>query len=645
MNPIRRPRPRALGALLLCVCLVASGGIAALPAASIASPAGDVVAGQAIVHFVATATQSARAAALRAAGAQAIRPLLVRDHALVSVHASLPAALERLAAQPTIESAEPNRLARVQLEQPSDPCTATVANPPCPSGWHLAAIAAQSSWARYPAVYYPPASKLAIPSAQRVAVAVPDTAVQRTNADFRNGGSSEDAALGGQIDVAGMNGFAGLPPTSGPAAYHGTYVAGLVAASANNGYASAGVAYHADLLPLAVVNGDTGAAETAKLADAIVYAQQRGARVINLSLGLLAPDGTVEAAIRQVTTSANPPLVVAAAGNYGNDQPFYPAWFDNVVAVGGTDAMDRKAPCSNYGAKISVVAPAKGVASITSDGFMVAPDCGTSAATPQVSALAAALFAQNPSRTPAQVRAIIEQTADDLGTPGRDDVFGHGRINADRALGLGAGPQTSRATAAPVRAGGGASTVAAIATGASAIRQAEMFLDRQPSGPADRGFPVGAADGIFDSTYEVLQTNFSAGSLTVGPHRVYVRAMDSSNQWGPVASAVMYADGIAPTISALQATNVVRPLDGGSTITFTALDDYSSTINYDVEVMLAGQPGLRVFRIERVVAPVGVQRITWTPRAIEAPGSYTVRITLRDQVSNTTAASTTFVMV
>lgn len=626
---------------LLCVAVaIASAGAVAAPAKRLRAVL-DHVPGQAVVRFVAGASMEQRADALRRAGATMIRPMLVRDHALVATAAPL----ARLIAQSAITHAEPNRLARIQFTQPNDPCLATVASPPCPSAWHLAAIAAQPSWARYPGVTYPPASKLAVPAVQRIKVAVLDTAVQRTNADFRNGGSSEDAALGGQLDIASMNGFAGLPPTSGPAAYHGTYVAGLVAASANNGFASAGVGYHADLLPLAVVNSDTGAAETATLADAIVYAHQRGARVINLSLGLLAPDGAVDNAIRQVTTGAGPALVVAAAGNYGNNQPFYPAWFDNVLAVGGTDASDRKAPCSNFGPKISVVAPAKGVASITSEGFMVAPECGTSAATPQVSALAAALFAQDPSRTPAQVRAIIEATADDLGEPGRDDVFGHGRINADRALGSGAGPQTARLQATPVRANGGVSTITAVATAGTTVANAEMFLDRLPAGPHDRGFSVGAADGVFDSGYEALQANFNAGSLATGPHRVYVRAMDASGVWGPLASAVMYADGGMPTIAQLQATNVMRPLDAGSIITFFAADDYSPTINYDVDVTLLGQQGLRVWRAERIVAPAGVQRITWTPRAIEAPGSYTVRVTLRDQVGNSSAASTTFVMV
>lgn len=607
--------------------------------------AAPFVRGQAVVRFAPDATPQQRRAALRAAHARLIRPLLVRDFALVAVAAPVPSALRALSQHAAIASAHPNGLARIQLNQSSDPCLATVPAGGCPSGWHLDAIAAQSGWARYPNAYYTPSSKLAIPAAQRVTVAVLDTAVQRANADFRNGGSSEDRALGGQLDITGMSGFAGVPQTFGEASFHGTYVAGLVAASADNGYAAAGVAYHADLLALSVVNGDTGAADTAKLADGIVYAHQRGARVINLSLGMLSSDAVVDAAIRQVTTAAVPALVVAAAGNNGNDSPFYPAWFDNVMAVGGSDSMDRKASCSNFGSRISVVAPAKGVASITSTGYMLVPDCGTSAATPQVSALAAALFAQNPSRTPAQVRSIIEQTADDLGASGRDDVFGWGRINVDRALSMNVGPQTVALKATPVRSGGGASQVTAAASASAVIQEAELFVGRQPAGPSDRGYPVGAADGAFDSAYESLSATFTAGALAMGPHRIFVRSKDAANGWGPLASAVLYVDGVRPTITQLSATNVVRPLDRSGTITFVASDDFSTALNYDVEIMLAGQPGLMVYRALSVSVSAGRQTIVWTPRAVEAPGSYTVRITLRDGVNNTSAASTTFLLV
>lgn len=635
-------RSRAAGVLLACAVAASNVAVATPDVAPSVLP--EYVAGQAVVRFAPDATPRQRRAALRGARARMIRDLLVPGFSLVAVDAPVPAALRALRLHPAIRQAQPNRLVRIQLSQSSDPCLAAVPSGGCPSGWHLDAIAAQSGWARYPNAYYSPSAKLAIPAAQRVTVAVLDTAVQRTNADFRNGGSSEDRALGGQLDIAGMIGFPGVPQTFGEASYHGTYVAGLVAASADNGYAAAGVAYHADLLALSVVNGDTGAADTAKLADGIVYAHQRGARVINLSLGMLSSDAVVDAAIRQVTTAAIPALVVAAAGNNGNDSPFYPAWFDNVMAVGGSDSLDRKASCSNYGSRVSVVAPAKGVASITSTGYMTVPDCGTSAATPQVSALAAALFAQNPARTAAQVRSIIEQTADDLGTPGRDNVFGWGRINVDRALSMNVGPQTVALKATPVRAGGGASQVTATASAAGVIQDAELFVDRQPAGPSDRGYPVGAADGALDSGHESLTATFTAGALAMGPHRIFVRSKDA-NGWGPLATAVLYVDGVRPTIAQPSATNVIRPLDRSGTITFNASDDFSTILNYDIEIMLAGQPGLMVHRALSVTAPAGRQTIVWTPRSIEAPGSYTVRITLRDGVGNTSAASTTFLLV
>ncbi|MGH2829900.1 MAG: S8 family serine peptidase, partial [Actinomycetota bacterium] len=511
--------------------------------------------------------------------------------------------------------------------------------------WHLAAIAAPAGWERYPGVYYTSVTKPLIPAIQRVLVGVLDTAVGRNNPDFRNSGPSDDIATGGQLDIAGMHAFGGLPPEFGPAAYHGTYVAGLVGATANNSFASAGVAYHADVLPLSVVHGGDGAADAATLGDGIVFAHQRGARVITLALGLTNPDPLVSAAIRIVTTAANPPLVVAAAGNANNDLPFYPAWFEGVMAVGGSDQLDLKASCANFGERISVVAPAKQVPSLGLETTMTVPNCGTSAATPQVAALAALLFAQSPGRTAAQVRSIIEDTADDIGPPGDDHFFGNGRINVDRALALQAATAaTSGLRATPVRPGGGISRIEGFASGPSTLAEADLFVDRTPAGPGDAGFPLSAADGAFDSTAEAL-TGAYPSTLALGAHRIYARTRLAGGAWGPLASAVLYVDPIAPKVESLRAADTVRVLDGGTTISFDATDDYSVVVNYDVDVSLLGQDGLRAWRRERIVAPAGRQQITWTPRAFEPPGRYRVRVTLRDEAGNSSYAAADFLIL
>jgi len=123
-------------------------------------------------------------------------------------------------------------------------------------------------------------------------------------------------------------------------------------------------------------------------------------------------------------------VMVAAAGNAGaKSPPLYPAANPNVIAVSATDAQDHLFAASNRGGYIAVAAP--GV-----DIFLPAPDqkyqmtSGTSFSAAYVSALAALVLERNPALTPRELRAILTGTARDLGSPGRDDLFGAGEADA-----------------------------------------------------------------------------------------------------------------------------------------------------------------------------------------------------------------------
>jgi subtilisin family serine protease len=126
--------------------------------------------------------------------------------------------------------------------------------------------------------------------------------------------------------------------------------------------------------------------------------------------------------------------MVAAAGNAGpKSAPLYPAANPDVIAVSGTDAQDRLFSASNRGGYIAVAAP--GV-----DIFLPAPDdkyqmtSGTSFSAAFVSGIAALVLERNPALRPDDVRAIVMKTARDLGTPGRDDLFGAGEADAYAAV-------------------------------------------------------------------------------------------------------------------------------------------------------------------------------------------------------------------
>jgi thermitase len=212
---------------------------------------------------------------------------------------------------------------------------------------------------------------------------------------------------------------------------HGTHVSGITAANTNNGIGIAGVCRECQLMPVKVLSS-SGSGTHAAIAQGITWAADHGARVINMSLGGFYSSQTLQQAI---TYAWNRGLViVAAAGNENTNSPSYPAAYPEVIGVAATDSSDNRASFSNYGSYVSVAAPGVGILSTVRGGGYQSWS-GTSMASPHVAGLAGLLFSQDPSRSNATVRQIIEQSADDLGSPGRDDYFGYGRINAERALG------------------------------------------------------------------------------------------------------------------------------------------------------------------------------------------------------------------
>src|SRR5258705_484885 len=161
------------------------------------------------------------------------------------------------------------------------------------------------------------------------------------------------------------------------------------------------------------------------------YAAANGAQIVNMSFA--GPkDALIERGI--AATAAKGIVMVAAAGNAGpKSPPLYPAANANVIAVSATDAQDKLFTASNRGGHIAVAAP--GV-----DIFLPAPDekyqmtSGTSFSAAYVSGLAALMLERNPALKPGEVRAILMKTARDLGSPGRDDLFGAGEADAFAAV-------------------------------------------------------------------------------------------------------------------------------------------------------------------------------------------------------------------
>lgn len=222
---------------------------------------------------------------------------------------------------------------------------------------------------------------------------------------------------------------------------HGNFVAGIASAETDNVRGIAGVGFKTKFLPVRcapnsniIVNGD----------DAIVYAADHGCSVINCSWGGFGRSQFSQDIINYATFNKNA-LVVAAAGNANNDAPFYPASYQYVLSVAGTDSSDIKwtsSPTSgsSYGSYVDVCAPGDKIFSIFPTGVSPAYwySGGTSEAAPQTSAIAALVKAQFPSLTALQIGERIRATCDNIDTiPGNAtfvNKLGKGRVNLFRAL-------------------------------------------------------------------------------------------------------------------------------------------------------------------------------------------------------------------
>jgi thermitase len=211
---------------------------------------------------------------------------------------------------------------------------------------------------------------------------------------------------------------------------HGTAVSS-VAAGAVNGSGVAGVCPWCQLMAVKVLDA-LGSGYLDTVAQGVTYAADNGAQVINLSLGATAGSDTLEQAVTYAWGKGA--VVVAAAGNNGLEQLFYPAAYTHAMAVGSTNVEDYRSCFSNYSEGfITVTAPGEAILTAMPNGGY-ATHSGTSVAAPHVTGLAGLLFSKEPGFTNVQVRERIEQSAVDLGPDGLDGYFGWGRVDALRAV-------------------------------------------------------------------------------------------------------------------------------------------------------------------------------------------------------------------
>ena len=224
---------------------------------------------------------------------------------------------------------------------------------------------------------------------------------------------------------------------------HGTQVSGIISAKTNNAEGIAGIVGGNKKKGVQVIPVCVGifAPESSILDDAIIYAVNSGVRIIQLSLSVLKTDA-IEKAIDYAKQKNV--LIICASGNDSSNNLSYPSSNEYVIAVGGIDRNNRRAPFSNYGNNLSVVAPGIDIFSTGLNNTYLSSD-GTSFAAPQVSGVVALILSVNPDLTAKQVADIIEQTAQKVGGYNYQNTYtrpngtwnnemGYGLVDAYKAL-------------------------------------------------------------------------------------------------------------------------------------------------------------------------------------------------------------------
>jgi serine protease len=331
------------------------------------------------------------------------------DHVYVlEGDAQLLKALRRSNLKAYTESIEPNYIYR-QFDVPNDPDYA--------KQWNLRSINVESAWNET--------------RGNGVTVAVIDTGISVVpdlkNTKFVAGYDF----VGDRVEAADDNG-------------HGTHVAGTIAQSTNNNYGVAGIAYEAALMPLKVL-GTGGGGTVADIAEAIRFAADHQADVVNLSLGGGGDSDLLREAIDYAHSKGV--TIVAAAGNANTNAAAYPARYPNVISVSALDAAGGKAPYSNFGAGVDIAAPggsaigesdAGGILQNTIDAETGASVfrsfSGTSMAAPHVAGVAALVRAAG-IESPDAIAEVLKQSAraiqgDEL------NHYGAGQLDADAAVKL-----------------------------------------------------------------------------------------------------------------------------------------------------------------------------------------------------------------
>mgnify|MGYP000844278471 FL=1 len=418
---MRRRALRAHALRLACQLTVATVLLLAFVGpVQAASPPLSEPASTLLVQFTEPLPEELARERLRSAGLEPLRRIPRIDVwvARPSSRAAMAAAALDLAAQPGIAWAEESIVVHAVDVIPNDPRYG--------EQWPLPKINAPAAWRLTRGMSAP--------------IAIIDSGIDLDHVDLQPklwvnpgeiaGNGVDDDGNGYSDDVYGYN-FIDRDAEPQDDHSHGSHVASIAAAAGNNAAGVAGLAWGTPLMALKVLD-NYGLGDTGGLAEALVYAADNGARIINLSLSWdhNTPSQVAEEAVAYALSQGC--LIVAATGNDGGAVG-YPARLPGVLAVGATDSADVVASFSNRGPEVDLVAPGVSVLGCNHLGGWVYKS-GTSMAAPHVAGTAALVWGRLPALPYDELASLLKSMAVDLLPAGYDEASGAGRLDAGAAV-------------------------------------------------------------------------------------------------------------------------------------------------------------------------------------------------------------------
>ena len=399
---------------------------------------------------------------------------------------------------------------------------------------------------------------------------------------------------------------------------HGTHVSGTIAAVGNNGIGVVGVSWNANIMAIKIFNAAGSTTETV-IVDAINYATMMGAPIMSNSWGGGADSQLIYDAIQDANDFQL--LFVVAAGNNNNDndsRATYPASYDipNILAVAATDKNDLRASFSNYG-RTSVDLGAPGVEILsTIPGNEYASSSGTSMATPHVSGAAALILQAYPDMSPLEVRQLLEDTAVDLGTAGKDNTYGSGRIDVFKAI----FPQVSTITITPDPTNINLTINATINDARHNISYADFYIDADTANAT----LLTAIDSNFNETSENVTGSIDITNLSDGIYTITIRTNNNLDIWNNQTKTSFTIDTTAPHIT-LHSLDNDSAIQNGTIIDFTITDLSLANVSYSINSTQQGYSNITNVTLPH---PYEINTTDWNE------STYVIRIWANDSLGH-----------